>query len=59
MVKKVKQIRCSKEFLDLVYRVKAKHLMNGQKPPSEEAVTKIIAQKINNDEKWQNELFRF
>jgi len=56
-IKNSKVIRCSEKFVTLLYRVKAKRLMDGIKPPSEIEITDIIAEKLMKDEKWQNEFF--
>jgi hypothetical protein len=53
-------IRCSKEFLQLVNEIRAKHLLNGKIMPTYTKTTQMIAKKIKENGGYVCEdFFRF
>ena len=50
------QIRISDEFKDLIYDFKARCFANGKKAPTTVRITKIIAENIDKEKLFQNEL---
>ncbi len=49
----------SREFKEIVNFIKAKHLIQGKKPPSDALITRIIASKINKEELLHDEFIKF
>jgi len=52
-------MKISREFKEIVNFIKAKHLLQGRKPPSDSVITQIIAKKINKEKLLQDEFIKF
>lgn len=52
------QIRPSKELLEIINYVKAKHILEGRKPPTVSNITRVIAKRINKEDILHNEFIK-
>ncbi len=59
MVKRIGQIRPSKELRDIINFIRAKCILEGKPPPSAAKITRVIVKKVNKEELLRNEFIRF
>jgi hypothetical protein len=59
MGKNLSQIRPSKELMEIINFIKAKHLLEGRKAPSTSIICKRIAKQVNKEKLWQNAFIKF
>jgi len=52
-------IRSSSELRQIVNYIKAKHIMEGKKPPTTADITKMIAKKIDKEELLRDVFIKF
>lgn len=56
---KTRLLRVSEDLAKIINYIRAKHMLEGKKPPSIEKITKVISKKIKKDGILKNEFIKF